>query len=105
MLIIAGWLRVDPDARTDYLDGCAAVVTQARTAAGCLDFALTADLLDPGRKRLRALGIRRAAARLPRQRAGHRADRADPGRRRAEVPHLGGGSGLKRTAAHVWLGA
>jgi quinol monooxygenase YgiN len=49
MLIIAGWLRVDPDARTDYLDGCAAVVTQARTAAGCLDFALTADLLDPGR--------------------------------------------------------
>ena len=49
MLIIAGWLRVDPSARTEYLDGCTAVVTQARSAPGCLDFALTADLLDPGR--------------------------------------------------------
>jgi quinol monooxygenase YgiN len=49
MLIIAGWLRVDPDARADYLDGCTAVVHQARTARGCLDFSLTADLLDPGR--------------------------------------------------------
>jgi quinol monooxygenase YgiN len=49
MLIIAGWLRVDPDARADYLDGCTAVVHQARTAPGCLDFSLTADLLDPGR--------------------------------------------------------
>ncbi|MHA6623325.1 putative quinol monooxygenase [Pseudonocardia sp. DLS-67] len=49
MLIIAGWLRLDPSARSDYLDSCAAVVTQARAAPGCLDFALTADLLDPGR--------------------------------------------------------
>jgi quinol monooxygenase YgiN len=49
MLIIAGWLRVDPDARVDYLDGCTAVVQQARTAPGCLDFSLTADLLDPAR--------------------------------------------------------
>jgi quinol monooxygenase YgiN len=49
MLIIAGWLRVDPEARDSYLDGCAAVVSQARSAPGCLDFALTADLLDPAR--------------------------------------------------------
>jgi quinol monooxygenase YgiN len=49
MLIIAGWLRVDPDARADYLDGCTTVVQQARTAPGCLDFSLTADLLDPTR--------------------------------------------------------
>lgn len=49
MLIIAGRLHVDPDARDDYLAGCVAVVTQAREAAGCLDFALTADLLDPTR--------------------------------------------------------
>jgi quinol monooxygenase YgiN len=49
MLIIAGWLRVDPDARADYLDSCTAVVHQARTAPGCLDFSLTADLLDPTR--------------------------------------------------------
>ena len=49
MLIIAGWLRVDPDARSDYLDGCADVVAQARSAPGCLDFALAPDLLDPDR--------------------------------------------------------
>lgn len=49
MLIIAGWIRVDADARDDYLSDCVAVVRQARESAGCLDFALTADLLDPGR--------------------------------------------------------
>jgi quinol monooxygenase YgiN len=49
MLIIAGRLRVDPDARADYLDGCSDVVHQARAAPGCLDFSLTADLLDPAR--------------------------------------------------------
>jgi quinol monooxygenase YgiN len=49
VLIIAGWLRVDPASRADYLEGCAAVVEQARSAPGCLDFALSADLLDPGR--------------------------------------------------------
>jgi quinol monooxygenase YgiN len=49
MLIVAGWLRIDPASRADYLDGCGAVVEQARSAPGCLDFALSADLLDPGR--------------------------------------------------------
>jgi quinol monooxygenase YgiN len=49
VLIIAGWLRVHPEVRPDYLAGCVAVVAQARTAPGCLDFSLTADLLDPGR--------------------------------------------------------
>lgn len=49
MLIVAGWLRVDPAAREEYLAGCAAVVEQARAAQGCLDFTLSADLVDPGR--------------------------------------------------------
>lgn len=49
MLIIAGRLHVDPEAREGYLADCAEVVGQARAATGCLDFALTADLLDPGR--------------------------------------------------------
>lgn len=49
MLIIAGWLHVDPEERDRYLDGCAEVVRLARAAPGCLDFALCADLLDPGR--------------------------------------------------------
>jgi quinol monooxygenase YgiN len=49
LLIIAGWLEVDPDGRDRYLTDCVQVVTLARQAPGCLDFSLTADLLDPGR--------------------------------------------------------
>ncbi len=49
MVIVAGHVIVDRDARDDYLAGCAEVVEQARSAPGCLDFAITADLLDPTR--------------------------------------------------------
>lgn len=49
MLIIAGHLIVDPADRDAYVADCAAVVAQARSAPGCLDFALTADTLDPAR--------------------------------------------------------
>ncbi len=49
MVIVAGHLMVEPERRGEYLAACAAVVEQARRADGCLDFALTADLLDPGR--------------------------------------------------------
>ncbi|MFJ6657735.1 putative quinol monooxygenase [Streptomyces sp. NPDC091377] len=49
MIIIAGTLWVDPADRDAYLAGCATVVEQARAAPGCLDFALSADLVEPGR--------------------------------------------------------
>ena len=49
MVIVAGHLTVEPGQRGDYLAGCVAVVEQARTTGGCLDFAISADLLDPGR--------------------------------------------------------
>ncbi|NRQ50843.1 antibiotic biosynthesis monooxygenase family protein [Aeromicrobium stalagmiti] len=49
MLIVAGHLVVAPDGRDAYLQGCVAVVERARQAQGCLDFALSADLVDPGR--------------------------------------------------------
>jgi quinol monooxygenase YgiN len=49
MIIVAGALIVDPDGRGAYLEGCTAVVEAARQAPGCLDFALSADLVDPGR--------------------------------------------------------
>lgn len=49
MVIVAGQLFVDPGRRDHYLAGCVDVVTQARSAPGCLDFSITADLLDPGR--------------------------------------------------------
>lgn len=49
MVIVAGHLVVDIEQRQSYLDGCADVVRQARKAPGCLDFAISADLLEPGR--------------------------------------------------------
>ena len=49
MVIVAGHLIVEPGQRSSYLRGCEDVVEQARRAPGCLDFALSADLIDPGR--------------------------------------------------------
>jgi quinol monooxygenase YgiN len=49
VIIVAGSLDVDPSGREAYLDGCREVVGTARDTPGCLDFALSADLLDPGR--------------------------------------------------------
>jgi quinol monooxygenase YgiN len=49
MIIVAGSLIVDPRDRDAYLDGCVAVVEAARAAPGCLDFALSPDLLDDER--------------------------------------------------------
>ncbi|MEH0824064.1 MULTISPECIES: putative quinol monooxygenase [unclassified Micromonospora] len=49
MLIVAGSLYVDPAGRDDYLASCAEVVRQARSAPGCIDFAISADLVEPGR--------------------------------------------------------
>jgi quinol monooxygenase YgiN len=49
MIIVAGYLLVDPGQRADYLQGCVAVVEQARGAEGCLEYSLSADLVDPRR--------------------------------------------------------
>jgi quinol monooxygenase YgiN len=49
MIIVAGWLAVAPEDRDAYLAGCAEAVRLAREAPGCLEYALGADLLDPGR--------------------------------------------------------
>jgi quinol monooxygenase YgiN len=49
MVIVAGYLVVEPPQRDSYLVGCKAVVQRARRTQGCLDFAIGADLLDPGR--------------------------------------------------------
>ena len=49
MLIVAGYLVVDPLQRDSYLEGCRAVVRQARMSPGCLDFAISADVLEPDR--------------------------------------------------------
>ncbi|MDQ5833883.1 MAG: antibiotic biosynthesis monooxygenase [Actinomycetota bacterium] len=49
MLIIAGHLQVDAAERDEYVADCIDVVNQARTAPGCLDFAITADTVEPDR--------------------------------------------------------
>jgi quinol monooxygenase YgiN len=51
-IIVARHITVKPKQRESYLAGCMSVVEQARRAAGCLDFAITADLIDPGRVNL-----------------------------------------------------
>jgi quinol monooxygenase YgiN len=52
MVIVAGHITVDPEQRESYLAGSMNVVEKARRADGCLDFAITADLIDPGRVNL-----------------------------------------------------
>jgi quinol monooxygenase YgiN len=49
MLIVAGQLQVEAARRDRYVADCVAVVAQARSAPGCLDFAITADPLQPDR--------------------------------------------------------
>jgi quinol monooxygenase YgiN len=49
MIIVAGHLQVAPAHRADYLEGCREVAELARAAPGCLDFALSADPLEPDR--------------------------------------------------------
>jgi quinol monooxygenase YgiN len=49
MVIVAGYLVVEPLQRDSYLVACKAVVQRARRTQGCLDFAISADLLDPSR--------------------------------------------------------
>jgi quinol monooxygenase YgiN len=49
MIIVAGQIVVEPAQREAYLQSCVEAVGQARNARGCLDFALTADLVTEGR--------------------------------------------------------
>lgn len=49
MVIGAGHITVEPQQRESYLAGCVRIVEQARRAVGCLDVAICADLVGPGR--------------------------------------------------------
>ncbi|WP_206511617.1 antibiotic biosynthesis monooxygenase [Rhodococcus sp. BGS-1C] len=49
MIIVSGYLKVNPTDRESYLSGCEDVIRLARVSDGCLDFAIGADLLDPAR--------------------------------------------------------
>ena len=80
MVIVAGHVVVDAQQRDDYLSGCVEVVRQARRTPGCLDFSLSADLLEPWpNQRLRTMGIDGRGRGLPRQRSQRRTGCRDPG--------------------------
>jgi len=49
MIIVTGHLIVDADDRDSYLADCRTIVTRGRAADGCLDFALSPDLIDARR--------------------------------------------------------
>lgn len=48
-VIIAGYVRVEPEDRDRYVEGHQNVVARAREHPGCLDVSICADPLDPGR--------------------------------------------------------
>jgi quinol monooxygenase YgiN len=49
MWIIAGFIEVDDDERDLFVEAHRDLVDRARQAPGCLDLAITADPIDPGR--------------------------------------------------------
>ena len=69
MVIVAGHVTVDPEQRESHLAGFVSVVEKAREADGCLDFAVAADALDPGRVNLFERWESRAAVAAFRRRA------------------------------------
>ncbi|WLD94640.1 putative quinol monooxygenase [Alkalihalobacillus sp. AL-G] len=48
-VIIAGWFKVDPNKRDEVVKAHEDLVKRARSAPGCMDLAITADPVDPGR--------------------------------------------------------
>jgi hypothetical protein len=65
MVIVAGHITVDPEQRESYLAGCMSVVEKARRADGCLDFVITADLLDLAASTSLSAGRRKRPSNLP----------------------------------------
>jgi quinol monooxygenase YgiN len=49
MLIVSGRLFLKPGTRDQFLASCEASVRLARRAPGCLDFAVSADTIEPDR--------------------------------------------------------
>lgn len=49
MIIVAGYLEVDPTERDRYVHTFASLVRRARAAPGCLDLAISADSVESAR--------------------------------------------------------
>jgi quinol monooxygenase YgiN len=69
MVIVAGQVTVEPAQRESYLASSVSLVERARVGAGCLDSAIAADLIDPGRVKLFERWESHAAVKAFRRRA------------------------------------
>jgi quinol monooxygenase YgiN len=69
MVIVAGHITVDPEKREAHLADFVKVVEKAREAPGCLEFAVGADPIDPGRVNLLERWESQAAVKAFRKRA------------------------------------
>ena len=49
MLIIAGTFEVDPARRDEFIAGREAGMRESRAEAGCIDYVMSADPIEPGR--------------------------------------------------------
>ena len=49
MIIVAGSIRIKPGQREAFLGLARGAIEEARAAEGCLDFAVSADVVDPDR--------------------------------------------------------
>jgi quinol monooxygenase YgiN len=52
MVIVEGTIDVDPSRREEFLNGRRAGVLATRSEPGCVEYAFSADLVDPGRVRI-----------------------------------------------------
>ena len=52
MLIIAGRFEVEPARRDEFIAGKVAGMRESRAEAGCIDYVLSADPIEPGRVHL-----------------------------------------------------
>jgi quinol monooxygenase YgiN len=52
MLVVAGTIDVEPAQRQAFLEGRRDAVQASRGEPGCIEYAFSADLLDPGRVRI-----------------------------------------------------
>jgi quinol monooxygenase YgiN len=78
MIIVAGHVTVGPEQRESHLAGSVRIVEKARRADGCLDFAMTADPLEPGRLNLFERWESAAALKAWRRKAPRNQHRATP---------------------------
>jgi quinol monooxygenase YgiN len=52
MVIVEGIMEVDPSRRDEFLEGRRSAIGAARSEQGCIEYAFSADAIDPGRVRI-----------------------------------------------------